>query len=224
MRKIIMIASVLMAAILFMPTKAEAAEYESGPISFPAFGAVEAEWDYASEDDREDGIKTWSFYFTPNKTTRFVYITLTPVNLNIQSVRTGDSFIAGYRSSNNTEFLLEVTSSSGIASGERVLLFTVITEDAGDPGDPCQLNPGMESLNCSTDIEGFYFNDEGESISAAEYEEVCGNPTTPSDDPDDIPNSPQTGSAVPYIAIGGGLLAIIVVYLFSRKHNKVYKI
>ena len=101
---------------------------------------------------------------------------------------------------------------------------TVITTD--DPvDDGCILNVSpINTLDCSTSIPGFYFDNDGNSISQEEYNEVCGNTTTTTpESPGDIPNSPQTGSVVPYIAIGGGLLAIVVVYLLTRK-NKVYKI
>ena len=70
--------------------------------------------------------------------------------------------------------------------------------------------------------EGIPLDDNGNAISEEEYNQVCGNTTTPGDN-NDVP-SPETGSVVPYIAIGGGLLAIVAVYFFSKRSNKVYKI
>ena len=124
----------------------------------------------------------------------------------------------------DTQDYVFLESTSGISSGERVLLFTVITRDLEGADEECELSLVPQNLNCNTNIDGYYFDNDGNSITAQEYAEVCGN-TTPvdPDDPNDIPNS-QTGSVVPYVAIGGGILAVVVVYLFSRKSNKVYKI
>ena len=53
------------------------------------------------------------------------------------------------------------------------------------------------------------------------YEEVCEGVTP--DEPD-VPDTPNTGNPIPYIAVGGGLIAIAGVYFYSRKSNRMYKI
>ena len=63
-----------------------------------------------------------------------------------------------------------------------------------------------------------------ESPDEGKLYEACEGYTPSESNPTDVPNSPDTGSVVPYVAIGGGLVAIAAVYLYSRKSNKVYKI
>ena len=81
------------------------------------------------------------------------------------------------------------------------------------------------SLSCQivTDDNGTkYFDNNYKEVTETEFEEACNGKTPPVDT--DVPNSPDTGSVIPYIAVGGGLVAIAGVYLYSRKANKVYKI
>ena len=215
MKKLIMIASVLAAVLFVVPVKVEAAD-QSGSYAAGRYGTVEWEWEYT---DEEQGIKEWSFYLTASRDLQYLYFQFVPVNVTINSVSEGREF--GRVLSGNYIFL---ESTSGISSGERVLLFTVITADDEGADEECELSISPQNLNCSSNISGYYFDNNGNSITQEEYVEVCGNTTpTDPDDPNDIPNS-QTGSVVPYVAIGGGILAIVVVYLFSRKSNKVYKI
>ncbi len=67
-------------------------------------------------------------------------------------------------------------------------------------------------------------------ITETEYKEICegyvpDDPTDPDEPlPPDIPENPKSGSVIPYVAVGGGLIAIAGLYLFSRKSNKMYRL
>lgn len=217
MKKLIMIVSVLVATLLVFPVRVEAVE-QSGSYDAPAYGTVEYEWEYENE---ENGEKIWRFYLTPNHDITYLYLELVPVNVEVTSVEGSNVFALANHSGSNV--FLEAA--GGVSSGERVLIMTVRTTDAEGADEHCELNISFLNLNCSVSIPGYYFDNDGNPITQEEYNQVCGN-TTPEEPetPGDVPNSPETGSVVPYIAIGGGILAIIVVYLFSRKSNKVYKI
>ena len=223
MKKIIMMVSVLAAVLLVVPIRVDAAEYEDS-YNVPAYGNIEVEWDYADEDDRADGVKTWRFYLTANRDMNYIYVELLPTNVEITSVAAGSDFALANRTNTTNGMNVFLEAVGGVNNGDRVLLFTVITKDLEGAEENCELNLSFNNLDCTVSIPGYYFDDNGNSITQEEYAEVCGN-TTPTDpeDPNDIPNS-ETGSVVPYVAIGGGILAIVIVYLFSRKSNKVYKI
>ena len=220
MKKLIMIASVLAAVLLVVPIRVEAAE-QSDSYNVPSQGSVAWEWDYVDEGE---GIKEWKFYLTANRDFSYIYTELLPTNVEIQSITAGSDFAkTEKKTTNGVDVLLEAVG-SGVNTGDRTLLFTVITKDLEGADENCELDLSFKNLDCTVSIPGYYFDNNGNSITQEEYNEVCGNTTpTDPDDPNDIPNS-QTGSVVPYVAIGGGVLAIVVVYLFSRKSNKVYKI
>lgn len=209
--------SVVNAAVSFDDNDRDGVYESTDSISAGQFGTIAAgdmTWTYSNE---EEGEKTWTISFETSNP--FIYLSLVPSFLNIDSV-----------SVNGSNFVLASQSGAGngavdvliqnVSSGSAMLTITVITTDTADEG--CILNISPLNLNCNFSGGGFYFDDNGNEISAEEYAQVCGNATTP-DNPNDVPNS-QTGSAVPYVAIGGGILAVAVVYLFSRKSNKVYKI
>ncbi len=230
MKKNILLLGVLATMLFGLPSVANAAVtfedndgdgvYEStASISAGRFGTIQAgdmTWTYS---DEEAGEKTWTITF--DTSSPFIYLSLVPAFISIDSVNvSGSNFVLASqdRSGNGAADILI----QNVGSGSSTLTITVITIDKADEG--CILNISPLNLDCSFSGGGFYFDDRGNEITAEEYNEVCGNTTTtPSDDPNDIPNS-QTGSVVPYVAIGGGILAVAVVYLFSRKSNKVYKI
>ena len=235
MKKNIMLLSVLATLLFVLPSTVDAAAFvdpdgdgvyaNDEAISAGMYGTFEAgdvTWTYATDEDEADGIKTWNFYLTVGSVNwEYIYMELVPINVDIESTNPGSgTFLTVDQSTNSTGVDVLYQASRDLASGERVLLVTVITRDTADEG--CQLNVSPLDLDCSVNIPGIYFDNDGNEITAEKYQQVCGN-TTPSDDPNDVPNS-QTGSVVPYVAIGGGLLAVVAVYLFSRKSNKVYKI
>ena len=208
--------SVVNAAVSFTDTDRDGTYESSDSISVGQFGTIAAgdfTWRYS---DEEAGEKTWTITFSTNRP--FIYLSLVPAFVEINSVSvSGTGFVKAAQPTSGdgmVDLLIQNTN-----SGSATLTITVITTDTADEG--CQLNISPIDLDCSVNVPGFYFDDDGNEITADEYEEACGAPA-PSD-PNDVPNS-QTGSVVPYVAIGGGILAIVVVYLFSRKSNKVYKI
>ena len=228
MKKNIMLLSVLATLLFALPSAVNAATsfedndgdgvYENASsISMGQFGNIAAgdmTWTYS---DEEEGIKTWTISFETSH--KFIYFSLIPSSVSIDSVTVGGTGFAKVGQDSSGDGIADILIENGNSGSARVTV-TVITTDTADEG--CQLNVSPLNLNCSVNIPGIYFDDNGNEISAEKYQEVCGNTTTP-DDPNDVPNS-QTGSVVPYVAIGGGLLAIVAVYLFSRKANKVYKI
>lgn len=224
-KKITMVLSLVAVALLIMPKEVLAAGFtdddphlSTEDISFGEFGTIKAgdySWTYT---DEEAGEKTWTISVDTNS--KYIYFQLVPKSVEIRNdndvkVNSGFVIVSQKENSNGTRDIF--IESSGSSSR---LTITVKTYDTADTG--CLLNVSPYRLNCSVKIDGYYFDDNGQPISEEEYNQVCGNTTTP-DDPNDIPNS-DTGSVVPYIAIGGGLLAIALVYLFSKKSNKVYKI
>ena len=229
MKKNILLLGVLAIMLFSLPSMVDAAVsfqdnnkdgvYEStDSISAGQFGTIAAgdmTWTYS---DKEAGEKTWTISFETSNS--FIYLSLVPSFLTIDSVSVnGSSFVLASKQ-NAGDGAVDVLIQN-VSSGSALLTITVITTDAADEG--CILNISPLKLDCSFTGGGFYFDDNGNEITAEEYNEVCGNTTPTPDNPNDVPNS-QTGSVVPYVAIGGGILAVAVVYLFSRKANKVYKI
>ena len=235
MKKITVILVTIMTMLYVIPMKVSAEElstdftdsdgdgvYEStSAISagrYGNFAAGDITYEYTEGSNEE---RTWSFYLTVGSNNfDYVYMLITPTNVSIDSVTTDTSSFLALNSIPETGGTLLYEVAGNLEAGDRVLLYQIITTNTSD--EDCQITVSPGELNCSVNIPGIYFDNNGNVISEEEYQEVCGN-TTP-DNPDDIPNSPETGSVVPYVAIGGGLLAIVVVYLFSRKSNKVYKI
>ena len=225
MKKIIVILGLVASFMLVMPMSAHAAAFvdndgdgvyeNDSTISVGRYGTIAAgdfTWTYS---DEEAGEKTWTISFDVTSGYNYVYFTLVPsfITIDSVSVSSGSNYVLANQasSSNGTTVFFEST------SGGKLEL-TVVTTDTADEG--CLLNISPLNLDCSVSIPGYYFDDNGKSITQEEYNQVCSN----TDTPQDIPNSPDTGSVVPYVAIGGGLMAIVIVYLLSKKSNKVFKI
>lgn len=204
------------AAVSFTDNNGDGVYESSASISAGQYGTIAAgdfTWRYSDEDNGE---KTWTISFDTNKP--FIYLSLVPAFVSIDSVKVeGSGFVLASQKSMGDGMVGLLIQNTNSASSK--LTITVITTDTGDEG--CMLNISPLNLDCSVSIPGFYFDNNGNEITEEEFNEVCGN-TTP-ENPNDVPNS-ETGSVIPYVAIGGGLLAIAAVYLISRKSNKVFKI
>ncbi len=194
----------------------------NGPVSFGTYGTFatnDITYEYTST---EDGIKEWSYYLTVGSKYNAIYFSLVPTAVEIQSVKAGDGFLIaneGQMDGNNgVKNVLIMSNSSNITSGGRHLLFKVTTKDTAKEGCTLSVSPG--SLSC-TNIAGSYFDKSGNLLSSeSEFKAACEG-VTPK--PNDVPNA-NTGSVIPYVAIGGGLAAIAGVYFYSRKAKKMYKI
>ena len=137
---------------------------QSGVYDIERYGTIEWEWDYT---DEEQGIKEWSFYLDASRDITYLYFQLAPINVEINSVSEGSGF--GMVTSGDYVFL---ESTSGISSGERVLLFTVITRDLEGADEECELSLVPQNLNCNTNIDGYYFdNDDSEHFDNT-YEKI----------------------------------------------------
>ncbi len=202
-----------LAVMVILPKGVMAAGFKGEPQEIPMYGTVEYEYTYTDEDE---GIKEWKFYLTPNKDLVSVAFRFTPQNVEIQSIEKGEG--VQYTDSKDEMFLVQYPSKA--KKGEKILLATIITKDDGSDG--CTVLYDPQALNCSSDpIDNNYFDDQGNILTKEQQDAACSGTTNT---PSDIPNTPDTGSVIPYIAIGGGLVAVVGVYLYSRRHNKVYKI
>ncbi len=208
--------SVSAAPVSFSDDDGDGVYENDAAISMGQFGNIEEgdmTWEYT---DEEAGEKTWTISFVTSH--QYIYFSLIPDALDIDSVVVSGTGFALLDQANAGDGMVDVMIESANNGGGEVTI-TVITYDNADEG--CQLSVSPLNLDCSVQVSGLYFDNSGNVITAEEYAEVCGNVTP--DDPNDVPNS-QTGSVIPYIAIGGGLVAIALVYFLSKKANKVYKI
>ena len=230
MKRLFMVFSLILFMLIMIPKNTYAATnfslkdgWYTNDSAVPAgiygeFAAGGIKWKYT---DEENGIKEWQFSLTAKSDLNSIYITLVPNALEIQTVTAGNKFLKVSKS--NTNILL-TANNGAMKSGSTELLFTVVTKDTAKEG--CNLSVSPKTTTCVT-VEDSYLDKEGKLVDKAKYDEVCNGvtPSTPTDDPgQDVPNSPDTGSVIPYLAIGGGLVAIAGVYLYSRRSNKVYKI
>ena len=218
------------ASLIFaLPMKAEAlvfvyndnnGAYENdSAFSVEQYGIIEAGYFTFLEED--DDFKIWYVSFDVESNNGYVYLSLSSLfgTLDTISILDGSDYVINNMVSTATgKAIILFESLSG--SGGRIE-FMVSTTDAVN--GEYLLNILPLNLNCSVSIPGYYFDDNGNSITQEEYNRVC-NKTSTGETIQDIPNSSDIGSVVPYIAIGGGLVAIIAVYLLIRKLSKINKI
>ena len=168
-----------------------------------------------------------SSYYVTSTVNGYVYIAINETkNVKITNAVEGANFelVNQTRTDTGVSYLLKAK--SGVTVNSKTEVLTVIA-DIVDPEDKeCELDYSPLGLSCAQ-VDNHYFDDNSKEVTQEEYAVACeGGSTTPTPDtpPADVPDTPETGSVVPYIAIGGGLLGIAAVYLYSRKQNKVYKI
>ncbi len=220
MKKLTIILSVIGLLLAVLPMNASAADmkqvYNSTVRYYGTLSVMETEgW-----EDRPDGGKyiTQVAYVTET-VGGYVYLDLLETtNTKIDKILPSASF--------------ELVKDEAIENGRRVLfkakgnisgkteVFT-LTADIVDPSlKECKITYSPLGVGCITleDKSGntLYLDKNGNSVSKEKYEEVCEGTV--------IPDTPNTGNPIPYIAVGGGLLAIAGVYFYSKKSNKMYKI
>lgn len=209
---------IFMMAILLIPTSAWAKETSKSGTIYGTITVNESEW--------TQSVDTYSItqVYSITKSSEYIYFNINPV-LNVGDVEIIASSSAftivskTAQSDGSINVLLKATNGTGVST--KTEAFTVVAKIIDPSKKECNLSYSPLSLACAV-IDNIYFDDSGKTVTEAEYNEVCGNGNTTPNNPDE-PN-PETGSVIPYIAVGGGLLAIAGVYLYSRKSSKFYKI
>lgn len=165
------------------------------------------------------------FYVNKTNASGYVYMAFREtLNVKIRSVLVDDAFeqVGDYIPiENGRAYIFKLKNGTSISKKTKL---AQVSADIVDPTDTeCKLDYNPYSTNCSN-TNGKYFDDKGALVTEEEYNAACDGVTPPNEDkPNDVPNS-QTGSVIPYVAIGGGLLAIAGVYFVSKKSNKMYKL
>lgn len=224
MKKISIILSVIGLLLMSVPMKASAAEMKEVMSSTVKYYGTLTVMESSGWETKPDGGKyvTQVVYVT-KAVGGYVYLDIVQTtNTKIDKILPSASF--------------ELVNSEDTANGKRVLLkskgtvsgkteaFTV-TADIVDPSlSECKISYSPLGVSCITieDKAGntIYLDKNGNSITHEQFTEVCEGGTS---EPD-VPDTPDTGNPIPYIAVGGGLIAIAGVYFYSRKSNKMYKI
>lgn len=179
------------------------------------FGTID--WEIKDEST-ETKSKTWVFYITPNDNYKSLQAELAPTNLtNLNPVASSNFLIADKKDETGGRVMLTlvVNNPTGLQKGVKTEIMTVTTNYTST--ENCTLALSLGTISCQQ-IGSLYIDNNGASVSEEDYKKACG--TSEPEKPD----NPQTGSVIPYIAVGGGMIAIAGVYLYSRKSNKIYKI
>ncbi len=215
MKKFLLMFSVIVAMMVIMPNVKAADAYYNVSVE-------QSEW-----KQKDDGTYYITKTFYVEKTVGgYVYLSLIETyNVDIKSELEGSNFqLLGKRTTDDgMMYLLKLKDGVTINGKTEVITVTAdIIDPTTEENPKCQLDYSPMGLSC-LEFEGHYFDTKGNEVSAEDYTAACsGTPTTPSN-PNDV-ESPDTGSVIPYIAVGGGLIAIAGLYLYSRRSNKVYKI
>ena len=220
MKKITILLSVIGILFAVLPLNVSAAELKEKSRRDTQFYGKVTVMETDGWDDKQDGGKfiTQEYYVTKTQG-GYVYIRLLETsNVKITSILPGSNFtkVKEIRVDGGVDVVLKAKST--ISS--RTQLITVLADIVDPSQTNCVLNYSPLGVSC-LHIDDLYLDKNGNEVSEAEYNEVCNGVTTPGDVPSD---NPSTGNPIPYIAVGGGLLAIAGVYFFSRKSNKFYKI
>lgn len=225
MKKIAVLLSVVGMLFAISPLKVSAALKQAMVKNGTMYGTLKV-MESDGWEDKSDGGKYITQVLSVTKTINgYVYIKVGEVsNVKITSAVPGSGFTIVHqnRVTDGVEYLLKTEKT--VSSETEVL--TVLADIVDPTKKECNLSLIPLSVNC-IHVGELYLDKSGKPITAQEYAEICeGVTTTPTPTPvePDVPDSPQTGSAIPYVAVGGGLLAIAGVYFFSRKSNKMYKI
>lgn len=220
MKKLTIILSVIGLLLMSAPMKASAAEMKEVMNSTVRYYGTLSVMESSGWESKPNGDKfiTQVVYVT-QAVGGYVYLDIIETtNTKIDKILPSASF--------------ELVKDETIENGRRVLLkakgtvsgkteaFT-LTADIVDPSlNECKISYSPLGVSCITleDKSGntLYLDKNGNSVTKEQYDEVCEGTV--------IPDTPNTGNPIPYIAVGGGLIAIAGVYFYSRKSNKMYKI
>ncbi len=210
MKRFLLMVSLIVAMLVVMPNVKAADAYYN--VSYD-----QSEW--TKKDDGSYYIN--KIYYVEKTVNGYVYLKLIETNnVKITASLAGSNFtiVNETREENGISYLLKVKDGVNVSGKTEAITVTADIVDASKK--ECQLDYSPLGLSCMT-IDDHYFDKDSKEVTEEEAQASCEG-VTPSN-PNDVP-SPDTGSVIPYIAIGGGLVAIAGVYLYSRKSNKVYKI
>lgn len=201
---------VLIALLLVMPLNAKAATWGEEKVIAPnsAYGSLSAR-EKAWEGNNPTELEV---YIT--RSSGYIYMQFAINNLKDVDFIPGSNItvVSKNMQDGNLTLLLKTTNNAAITSK------TLIGTAYGYPIDTatgCTLNPVPLTLSCAN-LNNLFFDKNGKVVTETEFAAVCSS-TNPGEDV-------ETGSAIPYVAVMGGLIAIAGVYLYSRKTNKMYKL
>lgn len=219
MKKITVMLSFIMMVMLVGMTGVSAKEVIEGG-SNTIYGTI------SKDNSTSNGVTTEIYYITKTNSAGYVALTFKPV-ANVSKITfsgTGSAFeVVGTPAQNSDggiTVILKTKSGSAINGTETEAVTIMAT--LVDPSANCRVTVIPEGTNCAP-VGNAYFDKSGKVVSESEYNATCKDASTTTPETPDVPN-PQTGSYVPYIAVGAGLIAIAGVYFYSKKSNKMYRI
>lgn len=225
MKKITIILSVIGLLLAFVPMNASAAEMKQVSEGTVRYYGTLTVMESSGWESKPNGDKyITQVYYVTQTVGGYVYIDLTETtNVKITSVLPSANF--------------ELVRDETTDTGRRVLLkakgtvtgkteaFTLMADIVDPSLNECKISYSPLGVSCIKleDKSGntLYLDKNGNSVTKEQYDQVCEG-VTPGEP--DIPDTPNTGNPIPYIAVGGGLIAIAGVYFYSKKSNKMYKI
>ncbi len=231
MKKVTVILSLLVSLFMLMPSASADVEKKDGTI----YGTIKVDKGGWVDNPAVSGGKKYTakYYVTKTNKAGYVYITLKEeLNVKINEVYAGSAFtlvkkgnIAGNdKDGYEVAYVFKLKNGTSISSETELMTVDVNIVDPTNTNCSLPYNPKGTTCENYASV-GIYFDKNGNFVTTQDkYDETCAGSKPSEPIGDDEPNNPKTGNAVPYIAVGGGLLAIVGVYLFSRKSNKMYKL
>lgn len=213
---------IAMLGLTVLPMNASAAMKEVNKADGTMYGTIRV-MESDGWETNSDGGKyiNQTYYVSKVNSAGYVYIKLTEsYNVEIANQMASSSFDIISQTESNDGIIYLLKLKSGTSINTETELFTVVA-NIKDPTDTkCSLTYSPLSMSCIV-IDNKYYDADGKEISQEEYAAACEGVTPPKEEEIE---PPATGSYVPYVAVGGGLAAIVVVYLYSKKSNKMYKL
>ena len=213
MKRFLVMLSLVVASIIFIPNVYADRYYN--------ITVEESEW----QTSQDGQVVENATYYVDKTIGGYVYFEIiedknVKVDPNPNNIVTGPNFDKISAQKTDNGMLVLFKAKDGVTINSKTEVFTILVSIVDPSIKECKLNFSPYGLSCAQ-IEGHYFDANGNEVTAEQQAASCEGYVA--EEPD-VPNSPQTGSVIPYIAIGGGLAAIALVYLYSRRSNKVYKI
>lgn len=222
-KKIVVVALfIAMLGVAVLPINVNAAMKEVNSTNSKEYGTITV-MESDGWETKPDGGKyiTQTISVTKVNGAGYVYIRLNEdYNVAINQTVAGDSFekVSETKEVGGISYVFKLKSGTSISS--KTELLTVVA-DIKDPTDTkCTLSFSPLSMSCVV-IDNKYYDSNGNEITEEQYAEICEGVKT--EEKNEV-EAPATGSYVPFIAVGGGLIAIVGVYIYSKKSNKMYKL